>query len=62
MKNVQLVDQEISLCSVCSPGAVERTGGICPFERKLRSWDCFTGENLTDEKTSYILNINHAYA
>lgn len=32
------------------PGAVERTGGICPFERKLRSWDCLIGDILTADK------------
>lgn len=28
-------------------GAVERTGGICLFDRKFRSWDCLTGDILT---------------
>ena len=28
------------------PGAVERTGGIWPLDRKLRSWDLFAGDNL----------------
>lgn len=32
---------------IAVPGAVERTGGICPFDRKLRSWDCLAGDNLT---------------
>ena len=36
----------ISLCRIYVPGAVERTGGICPFERKLRSCDCFAGDIL----------------
>lgn len=36
-------------------GAVERTGGICPFERKLRSWSCFPGEILTAGNLDLVL-------
>ncbi len=25
------------------PGAVERTGGVCRFDRKFLSWDCLAG-------------------
>lgn len=37
------------------PGAVERTGGICPLDRKLRSWDCLTGEILDTGETHMLL-------
>lgn len=33
------------------PGAVDRTGGICPFDRKLRSWDSFAGDILVTGET-----------
>lgn len=37
--------------SIFIPGAVERTGGICPLDRKLRSCDCLTGEILETGET-----------
>lgn len=33
------------------PGAVDRTGGICPFDRKLRNWDSFAGDILVTGET-----------
>lgn len=40
----------VRMCTLV-PGAVERTGGICPFDRKFRSWDCLTGEILDTGET-----------
>lgn len=33
------------------PGAVDRTGGIWLFDRKLRSWDSFAGDILATRET-----------
>lgn len=35
------------------PGAVDRTGGIWLFDRKLRSWDSFAGDILATRENMW---------
>lgn len=37
------------------PGAVDRTGGIWLFDRKLRSWDSFAGDILATRENMWSL-------